>query len=293
MRIAVLASPKSWYTHDLRRAAADRVEIVSVPFTGIGSRLIEGPAKVTSAETSLNDFDAVLVRTMPAGSLEQVVFRMDALGSLQANSGTVLNPPRAIEVAVDKYLASCRLADAGIPVPPTIVCQSVDDAMTAFEQLGRDVVVKPLFGSEGRGLARLQDESLALRAFKMLAELNAVLYVQQFIHHEGYDVRIFVAGRRAFAMRRYNASDWRTNISRGASAEAIPISDELAELAFRSADAVGASLAGVDVLRDAKGRLFVLEVNAVPGWKTLAKTVNTDIAAVVLDHVRHVVEGSQ
>ena len=78
-----------------------------------------------------------------------------------------------------------------------------------------------------------------------------------------------------------------------ASAEAIPLSDELAELAFRSADAVGASLAGVDVLCDANGRRFVLEVNAVPGWKTLAKTVKTDIAAVVLEHVRQVVESSQ
>lgn len=290
MRIAVLASPESWYTNDLRRAAADRFDIVSLPFTRIGSSLIEGQTKVTSSPIALDTFDAVLVRTMPAGSLEQVVFRMDALGSLQANGCTVLNPPRAIEVAVDKYLASARLATAGIPVPKTIVCQSVDDAMKAFDQLGRDVVVKPLFGSEGRGLSRLQDEALALRAFKMLTQLDAVLYLQQFIDHNGYDIRIFVAGRRAFAMQRQNPLDWRTNISRGARAVAIPLSDELVELGFRAADAVGASLAGVDLLPDKNGHLHVLEVNAVPGWKTLAKTVKTDIASVVLDHTRDLIE---
>src|SRR5207253_5240277 len=101
----------------------------------------------------------------------------------------------------------------------TIACQTADDAMIAFEALGGDVVVKPLFGSEGRGITRLNDEALALRAFKMLAGLGAVLYVQEFISHEGYDCRLLLIGDDIFAMRRTSTSDWRTNVSRGAATE--------------------------------------------------------------------------
>ncbi len=110
---------------------------------------------------------------MPPGSLEQVVFRMDALGRLEAAGATVINPPRAIECAVDKYLTTARLAAAGLLVPRTVACQTVEDAMAAFELLGGDVVIKPLFGSEGRGITRLQDEALAERAFRLLVQLGA------------------------------------------------------------------------------------------------------------------------
>ena len=88
---------------------------------------------------------------MPAGSLEQVVFRMDILHSAKV---PVLNPPRAVETCVDKFLTSARLAAAGLPTPETTACQTADDALAAFAELGGDVVVKPLFGAEGRGIAR-------------------------------------------------------------------------------------------------------------------------------------------
>jgi ribosomal protein S6--L-glutamate ligase len=79
--------------------------------------------------------DAVIVRTMPPGSLEQVVFRMDALHAAAAAGVKVLNPPRAVEVCVDKYLTNVRLVRAGLPVPETVVCQRADDALTAFDSL--------------------------------------------------------------------------------------------------------------------------------------------------------------
>src|SRR5205085_5226766 len=107
--------------------------------------------------TSLSGYDAVIVRTMPPGSLEQVVFRMDLLHRLEASGRRVLNPPRALEVCVDKYLASARLDAAGLPTPPTIVCQDAEAAVAAFQELGGDVVVKPLFGSEGKGMVRVND----------------------------------------------------------------------------------------------------------------------------------------
>ena len=158
---------------------------------------------------------------MPPGSLEQVVFRMDCLGRLEAAGIVVINPARAIEAAVDKFLTTAKLQAAGLLTPRTICCQTADEAMLAFSQLGGDIVLKPLFGSEGRGITRLSDENLALRAFKMLAQLGAVLYLQEFIPHEGHDIRLLLIGDRFSACGGSNKLDWRTNISRGATAEAF------------------------------------------------------------------------
>ncbi len=239
----------------------------------------------TSGEVRLTDFDCLLVRTMPPGSLEQVVFRMDALARLEAAGMLVVNPPKAIEVAVDKYLASAKLAAAGLRIPRTAVCQTPDDAMAAFAELGGDVVVKPLFGSEGRGITRLNDEALALRAFTLLAELRAVIYLQEFVEHEGFDYRVLLIGERALAMRRRNPLDWRTNVARGAKAEPCELTDELRELAIRAAAAVEAPLAGVDLLPGRDGQLYAIEVNAVPGWRALAKALDVDVAAMVLEYL--------
>ena len=159
--------------------------------------------------------------------------------------------------------------------------------MAAFETLGGDVVVKPLFGSEGRGIARLQDEALAGRAFRMLAQLGGVLYVQEFIPHEGYDLRVLVIGERMFAMRRRSETDWRTNISRGAIAEPVELTAEMSRVARQVADAIGAPVAGVDLLPTRDGTLYAIEVNAVPGWKALAAALDVDIARIVLDYVEH------
>jgi ribosomal protein S6--L-glutamate ligase len=284
MLIAVLASPDSWYFRDLVRAAGAEHELLCLPFSELQSQVDrDGRVRVTTAGCELTDFDAVLVRTMPPGSLEQVVFRMDALAQVEAAGVVVLNPPKAVEVAVDKYLTTARLARAGLRSPRTITCQTADDAMVAFTELGGDVVVKPLFGSEGRGITRLGDEALALRAFKMLSGFGAVLYVQEFIPHEGYDCRLLVLGDEIFAMRRSSSSDWRTNVSRGATAESLQASDETVDMARRSAAAVGAPLAGVDLLRGRDGQWYVLEVNAVPGWQALARTLQVDIARRVIE----------
>jgi ribosomal protein S6--L-glutamate ligase len=222
---------------------------------------------------------------MAPGSLEQVVFRMDALARLEAAGKLVINPPRAIETAVDKFLASARLEAAGLKIPRTIACQTRDDALRAFATLGGDVVLKPLFGSEGRGIARIQDEALAQRTFSLLEDLRAVMYLQEFIPHEGFDYRVLVIGSQLLAVRRRSAVDWRTNLSRGATAEACELSDGLAELARRAAAAVAAPLAGVDILPGRDGRLHVLEVNAVPGWRGLAKALQVDVAQIVLEYL--------
>src|SRR5476651_1143201 len=130
MKIALLsAGGGGWHVRDLIRAAG-LLGHVAEP---IDFRRVY--ASVPNV-TSLSAYDAVIVRTMPPGSLEQVVFRMDVLHRLEASGRCVLNPPRALEVCVDKYLASARLDASGLPTPPTVVCQDAESAVAAFQQLG-------------------------------------------------------------------------------------------------------------------------------------------------------------
>lgn len=282
--IGVLAAEESWYAADLRRAAGDRHEIVVLPFTRLAARLESHDEDVASLDRSLFSFAAVLVRTMPPGTLEQVIFRMDALARLADRGVRVINPPRSLEIAVDKYLTLARLRAAGLPTPRTWVGQEADDALQAFELLGGDVVVKPLFGGEGRGILRVSDADLALRTFTTLERLGAVLYLQEFVPHAGVDLRLFVLGRQVYGMKRINPHDWRTNVRRGARTEALEVTDELREIALRASAAIGTSVAGVDLLPARDGTLYAIELNAVPGWKALARTLDLDIAAQVLEH---------
>ncbi len=197
----------------------------------------------------------------------------------------VVNPARALEAAVDKYLASARLQAAGLLVPRTSVCQTIDDALAAFDALGGDVVVKPLFGSEGRGILHIEDRSLAGRVFSTLAQLQSVIYLQQFIPHPGYDLRLLVIGGRVLGMSRHRGTDWRTNIALGATAQPLEPTDQMADMARTAAAAIGAPLAGVDLLPGVDGRLYAIEVNAVPGWKALAAARKVDVAALVLGYL--------
>src|SRR5580692_10273512 len=186
MQIAVLAGGDGWHVRDLQRAAP-LLGCSAVPV--VFRRVTAG---VATDGNSLAGFDGVLVRTMPPGSLEQVVFRMDLLHRLQARGVHVLNSPRALETCVDKYLATAYLEAAGLRVPPTIVCQHADAALQAFAALGGDVAVKPLFGSEGRGMMRVSDPELAWRTFRTLEQTRSIIYLQQFVRHPGWDLRVFV-----------------------------------------------------------------------------------------------------
>jgi ribosomal protein S6--L-glutamate ligase len=290
MHIAVLGNAGSWYVADLQRAAAARGDrCTRIDYRAVVASVGNPACGVQSGELTLENCDAVLVRTMPPGSLEQVVFRMDCLLMLAARGITVLNPPRAVECAVDKYLCTAKLSAAGLPVPETAVCEGSDEALEAFERLGGDVVVKPIFGSEGRGIVRVSDPDLALRTFRTLERLQAVLYLQRFVQHEGFDVRVLVLdGQVVGGMKRANPHDFRTNVSRKAQAAAHEVSESEAELGLRAAAAVGARFAGIDLLNDRSGGCYVIEVNAVPGWRAFQRVTGIDVAARLLDslHVR-------
>lgn len=309
MLIGVLGHSESWYVRELQRAGGELGhEVVRLEFSriiaacGPTSMQASGaasaprfrvertggltPPRSPAQDTDLTTFDAVIIRTMPPGSLEQVVYRMNVLARLEAGGVTVLNPPKSVECAVDKYLTTAKLEEAGLPVPTTVVCENSEDALAAFERLGGDVVVKPIFGSEGRGILRVSDPDLALRTFRTLERLDAVLYLQRFVDHPGFDVRVLVLdGRVLGGMRRVSDDDFRTNVSRAARGEAHVVTDIEAEWALRAAAATGTRFAGIDILYDRDGNGFVIEVNAVPGWRAFEKVTGIDVARVVIEAV--------
>jgi len=288
MRIAILSGGDGWHVRDLLRAALELGHVAEVvDFRKVQAcvgRVSLPPLLIGEGKPDLADFDAIIVRTMPPGSLEQVVFRMDVLQALANRGVKILNPPRALEVCVDKYLALERLQQAGLLVPETIVCQRADAALDAFEQLGRDVVVKPIFGSEGRGMMRITDPELAWRTFRAIERTQAVLYLQRFIRHPGWDLRAFVLNGKVIAsVRRVSAGDWRTNVAQGARAELFKLTSSQEELALLASAAVGTIAAGVDLLPGPNGEIYLIEVNAVPGWRALSPATGVDVARAIVN----------
>ncbi len=232
--LVTLVSGSGWHVQDLRRASGIvGVQLDAIPFSQLTS-WVGGSATLLAAKIPLMQCDGVLVRMMPPGSLEQVVFRMDALHRLASIGVPVLNPPGAVEASVDKYATLARMDAQGLPVPLTWVGESAAAAMDAFRDLGEDVVVKPLFGSEGRGLVRVTETEVARRVFHALERVGSVLYVQQYIPHKGNDLRVFVLGSRVLGGIRRHAptGDWRTNVAIGGRAEPFSPDDATASLAF-------------------------------------------------------------
>lgn len=286
-RIGVLGSSESWYFRDLVRASQldlwDRpVELAPFSYADLQVAYRGGGSSVLELDGD-RAIDALIVRTMPLGSLEQTIFRMNALHVARSNGMRVVNPPRTLEIAIDKWLTLDFLRQAGLEIPRTVCCQNREAAMAAWESLGKDCVVKPLFGGEGRGIVRVQDPDMAWRVFSTLEQLQAVIYIQEFLASPGYDLRLLVIGDAVFCVKRQNPLDWRSNVSRGGTAiEHEPTFEQVA-IAFRACRSIDAWMAGVDILTTNDGRDLVLEVNAVPGWRATAAALQIDIARVVLE----------
>jgi RimK family alpha-L-glutamate ligase len=230
----------------------------------------------------LDGVDAVLARIIPSGSLEQIIFRVDALHRLEDRGVRVVNSPRAIERTVDKFWSSALLEQCGVPTPETIVCDNTEEATAAFRAFG-DVIVKPLFGSMGLGMVRVSDEEMAFRVFRTIEQIRGVYYLQRTIEHDGVDIRAFVVGGRVLGAIERRATGWRTNLARGGTARSVPLPDDLSVLAVRAAAAVGADYAGVDLLAGKDGTVYVLEVNGIPGWKGLQEATGLDVAGRLVD----------
>ena len=284
MKAAILGARTGWHEARLGRALRERgVETLVAPITALAAGVADG-VPLAAAGIRLDDCAVAMVRAIPAGSLEQVIFRVDALHRLTRLGVRVVNSARCIERTVDKYFTSTLLEDAGLPTPRTRVSERLDDALVAFEALGGDVVVKPLFGSEGRGIVRVSDPDLAYRTFRALELMRSVFYLQEFVGHGGRDIRAFVVGGRLLAAMTRQAAGWKTNVSQGARTEPLALSEPLERLAVEAAAVLEADYAGVDLLEADDGRVLVIEVNGIPGWRGLQQTTSIDVADAIAEH---------
>jgi len=286
MHVGVFGNADSWYVSELCRVGTRLGHRMSpLRFEEFECRVLADGITWSCSGVTLNQLDAILVRTMPPGTLEQVVARMDMLGGLSAAGVLVVNSPRAIECAVDKYLTTQRLQQSGLPVPATIVCESAENALQAYHDLDGDVIVKPIFGAEGRGILRITEEELAVRSFRTLERLGAVLYIQQFIPQAAHDLRLLLLdGQLMGAMkRRPVAGEFRANVAQQGQASAYTPTPQEIALSRAACTAIDCLFAGVDLMYDSAGQPQIIEINAVPGWRALEKTQDVHVAEKLLN----------
>ncbi len=283
MRVGILADRRGWHVEALAKALARRgSEADFLPITRLLAR-VPGHPLVSIGSQTLEGYDALLVRTIPEGSLEQIIFRMDVLHRLEAAGVRIMNRPAALERTVDKYYTSSVLARGGLPTPRTVVAEGFDEAMEAFREFG-DVIVKPLFGAGGRGMVRISDAEIAYRTFRALTLTRSIFYIQEFVPHGDHDLRGVVVGDRVVAAIRRRSAGWRHNVSQGARPEACELSEEAISLCLGASRLLGTDYAGIDLLDTGDG-FTVVEVNSIPGWSGLQKTTEIDIAGEIADHL--------
>ncbi len=230
--------------------------------------------------------DAVLVRSIAAGSFEAITRRLGVLHALGRLSVPVWNSAQAIERCVDKSMTTFLLQKAGLPTPPTFAVEgrAAAEEIAARELARTPLVLKPLFGAQGRGIRMVR----SLADLPATEDVNDVFYLQHYVARAGppfRDFRIFVVAGRAVAMMSRRGEDWITNVNRGAVPEQISghDEDELADLAVAAAGVVGADFAGVDIVPAADGSLLVLEVNSMPAWSGLQSVAAVNISDAIAD----------
>jgi [lysine-biosynthesis-protein LysW]--L-2-aminoadipate ligase len=231
----------------------------------------------------LSQCDAVLVRCISHSTAFYVTRWLDTLGIPAVSSH------RVVAACGDKMLTSSLLLEAGLPVPRTVLAFSPETALEAIEEMGYPVVLKPLVGSWGRLLARVNDRDAAEAILEHKATLggylHGVFYIQEYVDKPGRDIRVLVAGDEVvYAMYRRSAH-WITNTARGGEAEPCPLDEELTELSLASARAVGGGILAVDLMEDAEGRLLVTEVNHTPEFHGGMKVAEVDIAGRIVEYV--------
>ncbi len=283
-RVLLVSDQADWHARQMQAAygarglAVTRVDLAACGFS------TESPTGLDLAELGWRLPDAVHVRTMSAGSFEAITKRLGVLHALPRLGALVWNDAQAIERCVDKSTTSFLLAHAGLPTPPTwtLELQAQARALVERELPRGPLVLKPLFGAQGKGL-RLIRNADDLPPPEAVA---GVYYLQRFLpsEAEGFrDFRLLVVGGRVVAAMMRTHSSWITNIKQGGRPSAVIPDAAMQRLAIRAAEAVGAAIAGVDILVGTDGALSVLEVNSMPAWSGLQKVTTGNIAGMIAD----------
>ena len=284
VRVLLFSDTRDWHARRMEEAYAVRqAEVVQLDLRDCG--FSTGGATGLYLPGFPGTPDVAHVRTMAGGSFEAITKRLGVLHALERLGVRVVNPPRAIEACVDKSMTSFLIARAGIATPPTWTLESFEQAcdLTRREIEHGPLVLKPLFGAQGKGLKLLRSADDLPKP----EDIAGVYYLQRFEPVEGRnfrDFRIFVAGQSAIATMMRQASTWITNVKQGGEPMAIPRDEVLERLAIAAARAVGAEIAGVDIIVGRDGPR-VLEVNSMPAWSGLQKVVGVNIAGAIADHI--------
>ena len=274
-RVAVLAS----------RVRADEKRIFSaferraVDFEHVDTRRLSGRAGGPSPWPVVLNREIGHVRAVYAARM------------LEAAGSAVVNSAAAIETCGDKWRTTQALVQAGLPVPRSTLALTPEAAAAALEEIGYPAVIKPLTGSWGRLVTSVHDQRAAAAVLEYVAALPSpqshIVYLQELIAKPDRDIRIVVVGERALGATYRRGADWRTNVARGAASEPCPLTPDLAKLAVQAAAAVGADIAGVDLIEDGAGGVFVLEVNHGVEFSGFQQALagRVDVAARIADLV--------
>jgi tetrahydromethanopterin:alpha-L-glutamate ligase len=284
MRVAILTGdPAGWHARQLRRAFKVRgIDTHCTSLMDCRVDLSHGRHGVVMPGFEERLPDGVFVRGVAGGTLEQVTLRLDFLHWLRELGIPVCNEARAIEKTVDKAMTSLLLKRAGVPTPPTWVCESQAEARAVLLRetaAGHEIVAKPMFGSQGVGLSRLS----AGMDVPPPEECAGAWYLQRYIESSpdgngGWrDWRVLVSGGAAVAAMLRHGKTWINNVAQGARCEAAALTEPLRRLSEHAVQTIGMDYAGVDLMADRDGALYVLEVNGIPAWRGLQKVTEINI----------------
>jgi RimK family alpha-L-glutamate ligase len=290
--IGLAAENGEWHRDRLRDAFRARgVEPALFSLADVAIVTGQGePLKIPGLDGALPD--GVLLRTIAGGAFEATTLRLGVLHALAAAGVVVWNDAPSIERCVDKSMTSLLLSRADIGTPETFVLSERDVAVETLHRekaKGATLVLKPLFGSQGRGL-KLVDGPEDIPPPDMV---GGVYYLQRFVRHSDpawRDYRVFVCDGRVIGGMMREGDSWITNLHQGGRPRRWAVSEEAAMLALGAARAVGVAYTGVDLIEGEDGRLLVLEVNSMPSWSGLQTVVEVDIAAMIVDRFLAAVE---
>jgi RimK family alpha-L-glutamate ligase len=281
-------NPESWRLQRLS-SSLDRLGIPhKALFPWLFSLALKGGKVLLSYDSRpLSDsgaFDVVYVISLGFEDLQETLYKLRLLEELEGTGARLVNSIGTIRTCRNKASMTLKLVSEGIRMPDTMITESVHLAVEYIEER-RPCVLKPITGLQGRGLTLIpasmgHGDILDYVSWFQARYGKDVIYVQEFIDHPGYDIRVLVAGGRVVSkMRRFNPEGWRTNIHAGA----LPMvsEDPVEEMALEAANAVGGDVVGVDILPSKGGEHYVLEVNSFPGWKGLQEVTEGEISDTV------------
>jgi [lysine-biosynthesis-protein LysW]--L-2-aminoadipate ligase len=271
--------------------------VVAVSRAGADERRLHDAAQAQGIPVRLSTVDecASAGRSWPPDTvvLNRVLGLTQALALaqlLEADGIRSVNSAAVIQSCGSKVATTARLRAAGIPMPDTRIAFSRETALAVIEEIGYPVVVKPIVGSWGRLLAKLNDRDAAEAVLGYQEALpsatHSVYYLQRFVGTGGRDLRAFVAGDRVVCVVERRAGHWIRNLTRHQQPYHAQPTEEISKYALAAAAAVGGGVVGVDLLEDTDGQLYVLEVNHRPEFRWTQQVSGPDIASAIIDWVR-------